>query len=700
MHDSQSFVSRYYRLTRLLILGIALSMASCELEDQEIPTEELYLRSFIKSYGIFDSTHTWNMAENKSVNVSVTGTAAVKVMAWYQGSYAIVANYPTFTGSKQIYFDCPSEVTDLLVIADSSSKKCKVGESVSFTGSRTMIETGAYTNIFSVAADYTTLNLDLIKDYINLVPEDGDNVGKVTCNFSLLSQGAFSFFPVYWWSSSNHVLGVYWSDSDGYHEQDIYHDMEGNELQIYQADGWVSAGINLPYLTYSQIRAKAITINLPAGTVFGFYIKVYDSSGNYNHIIYSEADKNTKTLSSDTESLHKYASTSTVTSGSESATFFGFEDWGEGHIDLNDVIFMFADKISPGDPPITIDIDNSISWILAAEDLGDTDDFDFNDVVVQIEHVSGQNPTLTALAAGGTLPVQLQYYGQTIKSSDDKEQFHHWFQGDPATGTMINTTSGPTEFRSKAAVELDVETLSNSAVTKDDFSLANWGGYSNDMISGFSILVERSDGQFSTISRPGAGEAPQMFIVPSGWAWPKERNDIKDCYPKFADWISDPKVTEWWKVEYVTDNLIRTPYFGTTTSSGGGEEGGGEEGGGEEGGGEEGGGGGTGESTSKITVTQMADQTPSWGGTTLYPVYKLVFSSTDWESSTGIEITTTNNSSNFDFYSDSACTNKLGETIYSSKIEKANFTLPDAVEGSYTIYLLDYTRNFSSANLY
>ncbi len=666
-------------------LMTALFSACSDFGDMEIPTEELYARAFVKNYGLINPNQTWNMVSRKSVTVSVSGTTPVKVLAQYNGTYAIVANYSSFSGNKEIMFDCPGEVTDLIVIANGISKKSKVGESVSFEGSRSMVDYGNYSSYFSISDDYTELSVDLLKGYSTVVNEEEDNVGKVTCNFSLISQGPFSFYPVYWQSSSCHILGMYWTDTNGYHEQDIYMDKMGDELQICTEESttWTSVTNTSPsWSSPDKIRAKAITVNLPVGTVFGFYIKVFKdvSHSEFYHKVYSEAENNTVTFNADTDSEHRYASTFTVTKNSETATFFGFEDYGYSVIDLNDIIFMFADKITPGDPPITVDIDNTISWILAAEDLGNADDFDFNDVVVQIENIAGQNPKLTALAAGGTLPVELLFNGTAIASNDGYTAFHSWFVGEPSPYIMINTTS-PNTYKSKSAVTLEVD-------NPDDFTLSDWGTYDTDIndeltgtLKGFSIKVTTANGEVSTITPPGKGNAPQMIMVPSGWAWPTERSRIERAYPGFTSWMNNLDDTEWWRSNYNTSYLVRTPYFGTTSSSGSTTP------------------GTNADAASKVDCTLSGTFTSSWQ--TVYNVYSLTFKAEYWNNALGIKFPDT---INVRLFSDSACTTQISTNTSSvSYFTKAQIedNMPNPVEGIYTIYLLDYSNSSSiSAELY
>ena len=48
-------------------------MAGCSSEPMEIPAEELYIREFIKKYGVPDADHSWSMARTVNSTINVSG---------------------------------------------------------------------------------------------------------------------------------------------------------------------------------------------------------------------------------------------------------------------------------------------------------------------------------------------------------------------------------------------------------------------------------------------------------------------------------------------------------------------------------------------------------------------------------------------------------------------------------------------------
>ena len=227
-----------------------------------------------------------------------------------------------------------------------------------------------------------------------------------------------------------------------------------------------------------------------------------------------------------------------------------FEDWGgqftvnngvpsassTNSIDWNDIAFAINADFQTPPPPVEEEQEEGESWIIACEDLGDTDDYDFNDVVFKVTHVSGQTTaTVTPLAAGGTLETFIihnnSYLGETHQLLGAKQS---------ASGSypMINTSK-----ITATATPLEVTVAEDFTITKN--------------MGGFGILVKGKNGDSNAtlITAPTAGTAPQMFCVPATWAWPTERTKIQDAYPDFAKWSADSNNIEWYN-NSVADKVI------------------------------------------------------------------------------------------------------------------------------------------------
>lgn len=211
-------------------------------------------------------------------------------------------------------------------------------------------------------------------------------------------------------------------------------------------------------------------------------------------------------------------------------TFLGFEDGGHDE-DLNDIVFWVQGQYKAPEPPITVpDPDplpepQSESWIIACEDLGNTDDIDFNDVVFSVSHTAGETTAkVTPLAAGGVLPSNIYYGGSNLG------EIHNLINGAQpnANGqySMLNTGSKGTPG---SAITINVPA---------DYSVTNHGFTVKVKDQNESIVLESAE----------IGTAPQMLVLPGEWAWPTERTPIGTAFPMFVDWNKAANTAiDWYK---------------------------------------------------------------------------------------------------------------------------------------------------------
>lgn len=323
--------------------------------------------------------------------------------------------------------------------------------------------------------------------------------------------------------------------------------------QIYWGEQTGGSNCKQIKLLYKNPTTGEYSENFPVGTKIAFFIvpnaSATSTSIDASRTVFSFADMNVDAHKSNIDGYYYYSNFSNETySTSHAATFkvqdkivIGFEDAGSyssQDFDYNDCVFLldgnFEEDIIPD--PIPEEDPEENSWIIACEDLGDTDDYDFNDVVFKVSHVSGQTTaTVTPLAAGGTLETFIihnnSYLGETHQLLGAKQS---------ASGSypMINTSK-----ITATATPLEVTVAEDFTITKN--------------MGGFGILVKGKNGDSNAtlITAPTAGTAPQMFCVPATWAWPTERTKIQDAYPDFAKWSADSNNIEWYN-NSVADKVI------------------------------------------------------------------------------------------------------------------------------------------------
>lgn len=297
---------------------------------------------------------------------------------------------------------------------------------------------------------------------------------------------------------------------------------------------------------FGENHDQAATYNFPAGYhivffIAPFYPKNNDYSslngdyeeGNYNYSL-PELNKRINHMDGNQDNRHTYDATRGAIKAASwtfnGQTFFGFEDGG-GDEDLNDIVFWVEGQYKTPEPPIVVpDPDplpepQSESWIIACEDLGNTDDIDFNDVVFSVSHTAGETTAkVTPLAAGGVLPSNIYYGGSNLG------EIHNLINGAQpnANGqySMLNTGSKGTPG---SAITINVPA---------DYSVTNHGFTVKVKDQNESIVLESAE----------VGTAPQMLVLPGEWAWPTERTPIGTAFPMFVDWSKAANTAiDWYK---------------------------------------------------------------------------------------------------------------------------------------------------------
>lgn len=164
---------------------------------------------------------------------------------------------------------------------------------------------------------------------------------------------------------------------------------------------------------------------------------------------------------------------------------------------------------------------------IIAEDLtvGEYSDFDFNDVVFDVEFDEDRNKTVITLqAAGGTLPLTVGWEGNDDSTDGTWKNYEvHYLFGFYSTGVMINT--GNEYSLSAAPVTLTLNGLYNKNAN--------------------SIPVKvKKNGEWITLTAV-RGKVASKICVTTDYEWCDERDDIETVYPAFPQWVKDG-VTQWY----------------------------------------------------------------------------------------------------------------------------------------------------------
>lgn len=172
-------------------------------------------------------------------------------------------------------------------------------------------------------------------------------------------------------------------------------------------------------------------------------------------------------------------------------------------------------------------------YYYAFEDLGTTDDFDFNDVVVRVSAPVNGASSVEIVAAGGTMETYVTY-GEGENPTRIGSEVHA-AMGVNSEKIMVNTTTVDTN---KFAVLGTIQVAADADLTNLPLG----------------IQVQGNNGQTIKVTRSveNIGRAPLVIVVNGNeqgkWFWATERTNITAAYQSFGAWGANASInTDWYK---------------------------------------------------------------------------------------------------------------------------------------------------------
>lgn len=206
------------RLSNLLVGAFVVGsmFTACTTDEITIPKSELYAREFIKKFGVIDPSRDFSAAVHTGINVVTSAPTDVKVYADIDGKRYIFAEGRGIKGTTPIKFDIPKGVNEVIVDAGKFMYKTRLGGTVTVGSSKSgraiwEKEDGV---VKISRGDFRELTDEGIMAFKNYLPEDKDNLGKVTQNFNFVANGNFTVYPVYWCTNGYNTLGIYYIDEE------------------------------------------------------------------------------------------------------------------------------------------------------------------------------------------------------------------------------------------------------------------------------------------------------------------------------------------------------------------------------------------------------------------------------------------------------------------------------------------------------
>jgi hypothetical protein len=348
-----------------------------------------------------------------------------------------------------------------------------------------------------------------------------NNVAKGKPFYLQVPNNSFTIVPIfqgtasYYWQVWMHVEGLgdklVWSKGD-----DIYY-------KKTETSEWTSPGTGNNGISKTAYEVKAPTYefaNLPVNANMYFYLKVWNS--------YSDYKKNTinpRVLTSLDQMMLALIDCPRPTNVPEGNTvsIIGCEDDKSGDFDYEDLVFMMYGNPAPPIQHVDEVIVGTTKRYMM-EDLGATDDFDFNDVVVDVTTDRVKKKIFYDIDANGSWTFN---HEEIIKHLPQEAIVR------AAGGTLDFTlTIGNTTWTKRAKFPNYQEMLNTGwqgstisyGAELDKFEVSGYNPSTNNI----SVTVQGrgGSGDVMVITFPKKGKAPMIIALDASNNWMDERSSV------------------------------------------------------------------------------------------------------------------------------------------------------------------------------
>ena len=563
-------------IKKLSVIALAASLVACNDYDPGVYTEEEltvlneYTTNFEERYGEMDPEHSWGFSELGSVDevaseASTRTSVGPNINEWVKfdidNDYNVSEEYTTVDNMEVPGF--PSYVDGVYYTTEATGTWDDVASWLKNNNQQSIHPAGDVTDeeILYVSAWFRTHpnptrdNLDVDKYFVQAISKDYDRSTYGTMTDEGKSNWAETKSGVW-----DKTATIYHYDKDGNMDategtRELSFGLDHLEVMANISDNWQHI-YNFNSGNTAQIAEASPTTTI-SGTSYRTMQYVYDS-GTYNF----------RTLSSDANLLYENWTLKHLTFTGKSGKqydgwYLAFDysydavDQTYGHWDAENNVWVvegvekraihpadgyysnYIVKITPGKERTntSIPIIKSKTARVMCEDLGNTYDFDFNDLVFDVYYTgnstNGYTANITVQAVGGTLPIYI------VGCSTE---LHALMSAETYQPVNVNAaTTATKEGVSRTPVKITIP------------------GYTNTNPDNIVIKVYGSAaGKTTTTDLPpsskaaGDKRAPQKICVASWLSWPDEGVQIEDVYTGFRDWVANESNKFWTNLEEET----------------------------------------------------------------------------------------------------------------------------------------------------
>ena len=198
----------------------------------------------------------------------------------------------------------------------------------------------------------------------------------------------------------------------------------------------------------------------------------------------------------------------------------------EGNNKYDDWIVRLVEA-EPKEKPAEWDLRIICEDLNATAQEGDPEDsdWDFNDLVLDVKFLEGDNVKMRVYAVGATLPIRI--------NGENGLEAHGLY--DQRTNMMINTGAAAAGYPSQAYESNDYPIIQ----CEIEGVRASYG-------ANIKIEVEKGAGNWIELEAKPGQPASKMGVLPD-FEPCTERQDIKGRYSNFVAWINTQNPVYWWR---------------------------------------------------------------------------------------------------------------------------------------------------------
>lgn len=583
----------------------AMILAGCSDYDNGYTEKEMKFNAdFSRQFGSFDETQDWNLAERANVTVNTSERKDVNVYTEKDGIYVQVGAFKNVSGTKKLEFDVIEDMQNLVVSDGDVALRAVVGGTVNFDDMSSVAGQVMETR----GGEYVDRNL-WSRDYVVPANITEPESLAVVAEFSKQHYGAY-----------NEVL-VPWTEL---FVQQVHKGTARYYDAFNQATGTASDKMN-HLLIYDNSAGE--------GAFNGSYIHINDfNNGNQTTVAYDDNDTNHEhpikglTLmrgidpagcptedfnfqgvdkhwvkqfcyhnaqSDEYQPTYIMKRVTWVEDGiTKSGLYLGFDFYAQKRPDqpadknmdverdwiFNDWIIKLSQGLDVNVPVSELENAEPAAWILAGEDLGGGFDIDYNDVVVKVVRLAGEDKVkVTPLAAGGTLASYL-FFGENCIG-----EIHQLFDASPARSGSYEPINLSGDLK-VATQHVEVNVARDWGLSEDVSKANNMGGFTIRVLPAGTEpkakVLNYDDEAFdkaTDVKAPVEGVAPYILCVPFAytltnypepgqkmanvWSWPNELTYINEPYPEFEEWVRNKESHKDWFSKPGKKGFVSTKAF-------------------------------------------------------------------------------------------------------------------------------------------